>query len=309
MAKILALTGGVGGAKLALGLSKILNPEEVMFAVNVGDDFEHLGLHISPDIDSLTYALAGENNQELGWGRAGESWQFIETLGGLGGEAWFRLGDKDLALHMRRTQLLKENNTLTQTTAAIAAHMGIKHSMVPISDDPIRTMVNTEGGELAFQHYFVREQCKPAVTGFRFEGIEQAKINPAIAAWLQDCDGVIICPSNPFVSVAPILQVPGMRQAIAHLPIIAVSPIVAGMALKGPAAKMMQELQIPTTAKAIADQYEGLIDGFVLDETDAQSIRDLTIPAIATQSVMVTLEDRVALARECIRFLSTLQSK
>ena len=202
MAKILALTGGVGGAKLALGLSKILSPEEVMFAVNVGDDFEHLGLHISPDIDSLTYALSGENNQELGWGRSGETWQFIETLGGLGGEAWFRLGDKDLALHMRRAQLLKENKTLTQATAEIAARMGIKHSMTPISDDPIRTMVNTTDGELAFQHYFVREQCKPAVTGFRFEGIEQAKINPAIEAWLQDCDGVIICPSNPFVSVA-----------------------------------------------------------------------------------------------------------
>ena len=309
MAKILALTGGVGGAKLALGLSKILSPEEVMFAVNVGDDFEHLGLHISPDIDSLTYALSGENNQELGWGRSGETWQFIETLGGLGGEAWFRLGDKDLALHLRRAQLLKENKTLTQATAEIAARMGIKHSMTPISDDPIRTMVNTTDGELAFQHYFVREQCKPAVTGFRFEGIEQAKINPAIEAWLQGCDGVIICPSNPFVSVAPILQVPGMRQAIAHLPIIAVSPIVAGLALKGPAAKMMQELQIPTTAKAIADQYEGLIDGFVLDETDAQSIGELAIPAIATKSVMVTLEDRVDLARECIRFLDTLQSK
>lgn len=309
MAKILALTGGVGGAKLALGLSKILGPEEVMFAVNVGDDFEHLGLHISPDIDSLTYALSGENNQELGWGRAGETWQFIETLGGLGGEAWFRLGDKDLALHVRRAQFLKDNKTLTQATAEIAAHMGIKHTMAPVSDDPIRTMVNTADGELAFQHYFVREQCKPAVTGFRFEGIEQAKINPAIKAWLQDCDGVIICPSNPFVSVAPILQVPGFKQAIAHLPIIAVSPIVAGMALKGPAAKMMQELRIPTTAKAIADQYKGLIDGFVLDETDAQSIGDLTLPAIATQSVMVTLEDRVGLARECIRFLDTLQSK
>ena len=309
MTKILALTGGVGGAKLALGLSKILCPKEVMFAVNVGDDFEHLGLHISPDLDSLTYALSGENNQELGWGRSGETWQFIETLGGLGGEAWFRLGDKDLALHVRRAQLLKDNKTLTQATAEIAACMGIQHTMAPISDDPIRTMVNTAGDELAFQHYFVREQCKPAVIGFRFAGIEQAKINPVIEAWLQDCDGVIICPSNPFVSVAPILQVPGMTEAISHLPIIAVSPIVAGMALKGPAAKMMQELQIPTTAKAIADQYKGLINGFVLDKTDAQSIRDLTIPAIATQSVMVTLEDRVALARECIRFLGTLQSK
>jgi LPPG:FO 2-phospho-L-lactate transferase len=309
MTKILALTGGVGGAKLALGLAKVLSPDELLFAVNVGDDFEHFGLHISPDIDSLTYALAGINNQTLGWGRAGETWQFIETLASLGGEAWFRLGDKDLALHTRRAQLLESGKNLTQATAEIAGHLGIRHAIAPISDDPIRTIVDSEIGELAFQHYFVREQCKPVVNGFRFQGIEKAKINPMIQEWLTSCDGIIICPSNPFVSVAPILDVPGFKDAIEHLPIIAVSPIVAGKALKGPAAKMMLELKMPATAEAVARQYEGLIDGFVLDNRDAGSLRKIKIPAIATQSVMVDLDDRVFLARECIRFLNTLQTK
>ena len=172
--KILAITGGVGGAKLALGLSKILSPEQVMFAVNIADDFTHLGLHISPDIDSLTYALAEQNNQELGWGRAGETWQFIETLGSLGGENWFRLGDKDMALHMRRTGLLNDGTTLTAATVEITRRMGIAHRVMPISNDPIRTVVQTERGDLAFQHYFVRERCQPSVSGFRFDGIENA---------------------------------------------------------------------------------------------------------------------------------------
>ena len=211
--KILAITGGVGGAKLALGLSKILSPEQVMFAVNIGDDFTHLGLHISPDIDSLTYALAEQNNQELGWGRAGETWQFIETLGSLGGDDWFRLGDKDMALHMRRSGLLSDGATLTEATAEITRRMGIAHAVVPISNDPIRTVVQSEQGDLAFQHYFVRERCQPAVSGFRFDGIESATLNPVISDYLADCDGIIICPSNPFVSVAPVIEVAGFLAA------------------------------------------------------------------------------------------------
>ena len=211
--KILAITGGVGGAKLALGLSKILSPEQIMFAVNIGDDFTHLGLHISPDIDSLTYALAQENNQELGWGRAGETWQFIETLGSLGGDDWFRLGDKDMALHMRRSGLLSDGATLTEATAEITQRMGIAHEVVPISNDPIRTVVQSEQGDLAFQHYFVRERCQPAVNGFRFDGIESANLNPVIGDYLANCDGIIICPSNPFVSVAPVIEVAGFLTA------------------------------------------------------------------------------------------------
>ncbi len=308
--KILAITGGVGGAKLALGLAKVLGPEQLMFAVNVGDDFEHLGLHISPDIDSLTYALAEQNNQELGWGRAGETWQFIETLGSLGGEDWFRLGDKDLALHMRRRQLLNDGATLSQATAIICQHMGIKHPVLPISDDPIRTVVHSNVGDLAFQHYFVRERCEPAVSGFSFQGMESATLNPAIAAFLQDCDGIIICPSNPFVSVAPVIEVAGLLAAAARIPTIAVSPIVAGTAIKGPAAKMMQELDIPASALAVAQHYQNrypsLLDGFVIDETDGDSLSEFNLPCVATQSVMSTLEDRIALAQRCLAFIDEL---
>ena len=308
--KILAITGGVGGAKLALGLSRILNPEQVMFAVNVGDDFTHLGLHISPDIDSLTYALAQENNQELGWGRAGETWQFIDTLGSLGGEDWFRLGDKDMALHTRRSQLLGQGASLTEATAEITQRMGIKHTLAPISDDAIRTVVQSDLGELAFQQYFVREQCAPAVSGFRFDGIQDATLNPTITEWLANCDGIIICPSNPFVSVAPVVEVNGFLDAAANIPTIAVSPIVAGTAIKGPAAKMMQELNIPATAVAVAEHYQHhyprLLDGFVIDESDSKRLNDITLPTVATQSVMTSLEDRIAVAERCLAFFDEL---
>ena len=306
MPRILALTGGVGGAKLALGLSQVLGPDEVLFMVNTGDDFEHLGLHISPDIDSLTYALAQENNQELGWGRAGETWQFIETLGALGGDDWFRLGDKDMALHTRRTQLIRAGATLTEATRAICSAMGIEHTVAPMSDDPVRTIVHSDQGPLAFQHYFVRDRCEPAVTGFEFQGLDQARLNPVIETWLKDCDGVIVCPSNPYVSVDPLLQLPGFRARLDALPVIAVSPIVGGIAIKGPAAKMMAELQVPATASAVAAHYEGLIDGFVMDETDADEAKGLKIPTIVTNTIMVTLADRVALARDVLAMLQAL---
>ena len=308
--KILAITGGVGGAKLALGLSKILSPEQVMFAVNIGDDFTHLGLHISPDIDSLTYALAEQNNQELGWGCAGETWQFIETLGRLGGDDWFRLGDKDMALHVRRSGLLRDGATLTEATAEITRHMGIAHAIVPFSNDPIRTVVQSEQGDLAFQHYFVRERCQPAVSGFRFDGIESATLNPVISDYLADCDGIIICPSNPFVSVAPVIEVAGVLAATAHIPTIAVSPIVAGTAIKGPAAKMMQEMHIPSSALAVAEHYQGkcpgLLDGFVIDASDADGLDQFKLPTVATLSVMVSLAARIALAERCLSFYDEL---
>ncbi len=281
-----------------------------MFAVNIGDDFTHLGLHISPDIDSLTYALAEQNNQELGWGRAGETWQFIETLGSLGGDDWFRLGDKDMALHMRRSGLLGDGATLTEATAEITRHMGIAHKVVPVSDDPIRTVVQSEQGDLAFQHYFVRERCQPAVSGFRFDGIENAALNPALETYLADCDGIIICPSNPFVSVAPVIEVAGFLAATAHIPTIAVSPIVAGTAIKGPAAKMMQELNIPSSALAVAEHYQGkypgLLDGFVIDASDTGDLDRFKLPTLATPSVMVSLTDRIALAERCLSFFDEL---
>ena len=304
--RILALTGGVGGAKLALGLSKILSPQEVAFAVNTGDDFVHLGLHISPDIDSLTYALAEQNNTELGWGRAGETWQCIETLEALGGASWFRLGDKDLALHLHRSELMRGGATLTQATEQICQAMNITHQVLPMSDDPVATIVHSDQGPLAFQHYFVREQCAPEVTGFEFTGVAEAQVNTKLALWLEQCDGVIICPSNPFVSVDPLLALPGMRERLAALPIIAVSPIVGGIAIKGPAAKMMAELDMPASAAAVARHYEGLIDGFVLDDTDAQQSSEITPPTLVCNTIMDSLQTRIRLAEDCVAFLKTL---
>ena len=240
-----ALTGGIGGAKLALGLAHILAADQVAFVVNTGDDFEHLGLHISPDMDTLAYTLAGLSNPEAGWGRKDESWQFMAALQELGGETWFRLGDRDLALHVRRTEMLSQGATLTQATRRITTGLGVRHPIIPMSDDPVRTQVHTASGPMAFQHYFVRDRCEPAVTGFEFAGAEDAAPSPDLAAHLEGCAGIIICPSNPFVSVDPILAVPGLKQALkaSGAPLVAVSPIVGGAAIKGPTAKMMGELR------------------------------------------------------------------
>ena len=306
MPKILAITGGVGGAKLALGLSKCLPAQDLLFAVNTGDDFNHLDLHIAPDIDSLTYALAEQNNTELGWGRADESWQFIETMSSLGGQSWFRLGDKDLALHMRRTGLLKQGASLTEATAIITKAMGIKHVIAPMSDEPVRTLVHSDRGTLAFQHYFVRERCEPRVTGFDFDGISKATINPLIQSFLPICDGVIICPSNPFVSVDPVLTLPGMREALTRIPVIAVSPIVAGLAIKGPAAKTMAELKIPATASAVAAHYGDLLSGFVLDQRDADQQSAITPKSYVTDTIMDSVKKRIQLAQGCLKFLAEL---
>ena len=306
MPGVLAITGGVGGAKLALGLSKILGPDELLFAVNTGDDFTHFGLHISPDIDSLSYALAEENNTELGWGRAGETWHFIEAMEQLGGESWFRLGDKDLALHLRRTQLIAEGATLTEATAQITAALGIAHTVAPMTDDAVRTQVHTDAGTLAFQHYFVRERCEPAVSGFEFDGLAQARLNPLIADFLQTCKGVVICPSNPYVSVDPLLGLAGMREVLQELPVIAVSPIVGGIAIKGPAAKMMQELNVPASALAVAEHYGVLLNGFVLDDTDAQQADAIKLPTLVTQTIMDSKQRKIRLAEACLAFLNGL---
>ena len=317
--KILALTGGIGGAKLALGFTKVLAADEVGFVVNTGDDFEHLGFHISPDVDTLVYTLAGEVNVETGWGRRDESWHFMRAAQHLDMQTWFRLGDRDLALHVYRRQRLAEGATLTEVTREICQRLGVVQSVLPMSNDPVRTRVLTPDGPLAFQHYFVRDRCRPAVTGFEFDGIDDAAISPEIAALLgastsrsrgASGDGlraIVICPSNPFVSVDPILGLPGMRQRLKStgVPIIAVSPIVGGRAIKGPTAKMMRELDIPTSAEAVAQHYQDLITGFVLDECDAAAeseIADMGLATAVTQTVMSSLDDRIALARDVLAF-------
>jgi len=312
-ARYLAITGGVGGAKLALGLANILPPGQLAFAVNTGDDFRHLGLHISPDIDTLMYTLSGENNTATGWGRKGESWQFMGALAQLGGETWFQLGDKDLAVHVERTRRLAAGESLTSATLALAASLGIAHPIWPMSDDSVSTQVVTAGGPLAFQHYFVRDKCAPVVTGFAFQGSVNAKINPEILNWLEQPDlaGVILCPSNPFVSVDPLLSLPGMRERLARCraPVIAVSPIVAGAAIKGPAAKMMHELSLPVSATSVLQHYADFLDGFIVDALDAGLEGEMGksgVTIMKAQTVMDSLEDRIALARVCVEFCASL---
>jgi LPPG:FO 2-phospho-L-lactate transferase len=310
LSRIVALCGGVGGAKLACGLAQLLGPDELAIVVNTGDDFEHFGLTICPDLDTVMYTLSGHADRDQGWGRAAESWKVMEELGRLQGETWFRLGDKDLALHLLRRQLLDRGATLTAATGELARRLGIRHTVLPMSDAPVRTIVTTAEGELAFQEYFVRRRCEPRVTGFRFEGAAQARLSPEVEAALRDPDlsGVVICPSNPYVSVAPILAVEGIRTQLeaTRAPILAVSPIVAGQAIKGPAAKMMAELGGPVTGLAVARHYAGIIDAMVLDERDRALVdeRRAEDPRLfIAQTVMRTPDDRVALARACLGIL------
>ncbi len=312
----LAISGGVGGAKLALGLSKLLAADQLAIVVNTGDDFRHLGLHISPDIDTLVYTLAGQSNPETGWGRRDESWHFMEALAGLGGETWFALGDRDLAMNVARTQRLASGQTLSQVTAALAGSLGIEHPILPMSDDPVHTRVHTGKGLLEFQHYFVRDRCEPVVSGFEFDGAEAAELNPEIEAWLDNPNlaGIILCPSNPFVSIDPVLALPGLRDRLREsaAPVIAVSPVVGGSAIKGPTVKMMQELSIPNTATWVADHYRDFLDGFILDDQDLAlkpDIEALGLASHVTRTVMVTLEDRVSLAQACLDLLQTLREE
>ena len=300
----------MGGAKLALGLSHLLSPEALTVVVNTGDDFEHLGLHIAPDLDTLMYTLAGLSNPDTGWGRIGESWQCLDALAELGGESWFRLGDRDLAVHLQRTLRLRAGASLSTVTAELHGALGVKHRALPMSDNPVRTRVHSEIGTLAFQHYFVRERCMPRVSGFSFEGAAAARPAPGVLAALGAADlrGVIICPSNPFLSIDPILAVPGLRDALRQCaaPVIAVSPIVAGLAIKGPTAKIMQELALPQTAAAVAAHYAELIDGFIIDASDrdlAAEIATQSLRVVTAPSVMVTLDDRINLAHTALDFL------
>ncbi|MCH8926615.1 MAG: 2-phospho-L-lactate transferase [Proteobacteria bacterium] len=310
---VLALCGGIGGAKLALGLYRHLAPGALSVAVNTGDDFEHLGLHISPDIDTVLYTLSGTDNPDTGWGRADETWTFMAALEALGGETWFRLGDGDLALHVERTRRLGAGESLSEVCAAFARRFGLDARILPMTDDPLRTVVHTPDGPLPFQHYFVRERCEPRVTGVTFAGAEAARPNPEILRALADpaLAAVVICPSNPYLSIDPILAVPGMRIALGACPapVVAVSPVVGGRAVKGPTAKIMAELGVPVTNAAIAAHYEGLIDGLVLDRADQAEAAELAVPALVTETVMTSLEDRIALAAAALGFAAELDGR
>lgn len=304
--KVLAISGGVGGAKLALGLSRLLPPEQLTIVCNTADDFEHLGFPISPDLDTVMYTLAGINNTQLGWGLAGETWQFMSALKQLESETWFQLGDKDLATHTERRRLLAQGDSLTEVTQKLAFALGVKHPIVPMSDDLVQTIVHTVKDDatenLAFQHYFVREQCQPIVSGFTFKGISEASPSKPFQDALEDDNlaAIIICPSNPFVSVNPILSIPNVRQLMqaSKAPVIAVSPIVGGNAIKGPAAKMMSELNLGVTPETVFTFYGDLLDGFVMDVVDDALAKRLNEAGVSvTQTVMKTESDKIALAQ------------
>ena len=309
-ASVVALSGGIGGAKLALGLYHALPPDRLMVVCNTGDDFEHLGLSISPDLDTVFYTLAGIANPETGWGRADETWSFMQALERLGGETWFRLGDADLATHVERTRRLAAGERLSAISDDFRTRLAVRARVVPMCDEPVRTMVQTEDGVLPFQRYFVERRCAPKVGGFEFRGAGAARLTPALGAAFEaeSLEAVVICPSNPFISIDPILAVPGMRAAIAacRAPVVAVSPLIGGHAVKGPTAKMMAELGLPTSARAVAEHYDGLLDGFILDHADADQAAEIGVPSLATRILMASEDDKRTLAAEVLAFARRL---
>lgn len=307
---IVALAGGVGGAKLALGLTQCLRPEKLLIAVNTGDDFVHLGLHISPDIDSVSYALAGIENPATGWGVANETWSFMQMLERLGGEIWFKLGDRDLATHVERTRRLAAGETLTEVTGRICRQLGISHSVVPMTDDAVRTTIVSGANHISFQDYFVRQQCAPAVDRLDYAGAPAAQPQPLLLDALASpsLEGVIICPSNPYLSIGPILAMRVLADALKRRtrPALAVSPIIGAAAVKGPAAKIMRELGHEPSCLAVAIYYRGLIDYLVIDEVDSThgpAIRSLGIEPVISGIVMKDIHDRRRLAVECCDLL------
>ena len=302
--KIVALAGGVGGAKLAHGLAQILPPENLTVIVNTGDDFEHYGLYISPDLDTVCYTLAGLANPVTGWGRVDETWTTIENAKKLGGPDWFNLGDQDLGTHLERTRRLRAGQTLSAITQDFCTAWGVESTVLPMSDQPVRTIVDTlEYGELGFQEYFVRERCEPTVQGFRFDGVESAEAAPGALEAIVAADAVVICPSNPWVSIDPILRVIPISK---NKPVVAVSPIIGGETVKGPAAKMYAEMGITPSALAVAQHYRGLVNGFVLDNLDKALEHKIDIPTLTTDTLMTSLTKRARLAQDVLNFIRRL---
>jgi LPPG:FO 2-phospho-L-lactate transferase len=312
---IVALAGGVGGARLAVGLAAILPPQQLTILVNTADDFEHMGFTVCPDLDTVMYTLAGVNNPLSGWGRAGETWNFMSETRRLGGPGWFQLGDRDLALHVLRREALLRGVPLSEVTRDLAHRFGVRHAIVPMSETPVRTRVKTKSQTLSFQDYFVRLRCKPRVSGFSFAGAGNACVPDTLARVLRGCvDAVVLCPSNPFVSIAPIFSVPAIRAWLKTraFPVIAVSPIIGGAAVKGPAAKMMRELGLKPTALEIAKHYRGAVDHWVIDNQDARlsnAIQRLGKRVLVTNTLMRNRATSTALARRVIRFAQSINNE
>lgn len=301
--RVVALAGGVGGARLADGLAQVLPPGKLTIIVNVGDDLEHFGLRICPDLDTVCYTLAGLSNLDTGWGLAEESWQAMAAVGRLGGATWFSLGDRDLGTHLERTRRLQLGEPLSQVARAFCQAWGIPHTVLPATDDWAPTLVHSSEGDLPFQEYFVQRQCTPRVTGFSFVGAEQARPAPGVLHALETADLIVFCPSNPWVSIDPILAIPEIRASLLarrqHIPLVAVSPIIAGKTVKGPAAKMFAEMGVSPSALAVASHYQGLLNGFVLDREDESQAEE-----IAAAGLWVLLTDTWMRDRNARRFLA-----
>jgi len=308
---VVALCGGVGGAKLADGLARVIRSDELTIVVNTGDDFRHLGLWISPDIDSVLYALAGLSDPVRGWGRRDETWSFMAALRQLQGPGWFQLGDADLATHVERTYRLAQGESLSAVTARFAHVLGILARVLPMSDDPVSTQLLTDEGWLEFQDYFVHRQCRPRLERIEFRDAETARAQPAAVAALrrEDLRAIVICPSNPFVSIEPILAIPAFRDALRErrVPAIAVTPIIGGRAVKGPAAKMLSELGLEVSGLSVARRYAGLIDAFVLDHTDPPAVPVPGITVSHVPTLMQSLEDREQLAHAVLALADALR--
>ncbi len=306
--RVVALAGGVGAARFLDGLARVIAPERLFIVGNTADDAEIHGLHVSPDLDTVTYTLAGQADRRRGWGLRGDSFRCLAALTRLGAPAWFQLGDRDLATHLHRTERLRRGDTLAEVTAAIAAALGVRAAIVPMTNERVRTMVCTPAGELEFQRYFVERRARDRVAGVRFEGAADARPAPGVVEAIEEAEAVIVCPSNPFISIGPILAVPGMREALVRrrARTAAISPIVGGRALKGPAARMMRGMGIRPAAAEVARLYADLAGVFVLDECDrreAARVAALGVRPVVTGTVMRGLRERRRLARTVARAL------
>lgn len=311
--KITALAGGVGGAKLADGISRCFPSSPVTIIGNTGDDLELFGLHISPDLDTVCYTLAGIENPSTGWGQVEETWHVFDALSKMEAPNWFRLGDKDLSWHMERTRLMKEGFSLTEVTRNLMHRLGVKDQVLPMSDQCVRTRVNTSDGRtLGFQEYFVKEHCLPAVKDFEFFGLDSAFAAPGVIEAINEADLIILCPSNPWVSIDPILSIRDIRPLLIKKRVVAVSPIIGGKTIKGPAAKMFSEMGYSASAVAVADHYRDFLSGFIMDTVDQADMKNLTTWGIiskATNIIMRSSADRKQLAEETIDFGLSLPLK
>lgn len=307
--KITALAGGIGASKLLLGLASVMPPEDITIIANTGDDIELFGLRICPDVDTVTYTLAGVINEETGWGLKGDTFECLRWLESYGEASWFNLGDRDLGTHIFRTAALKDGRSLTEVSDHIRKSLGVRSTILPMTNSYTPTRVVTEAGEMHFQEYFVRRRCEPRVREIRFENIESARPAPGVLSAVLEADAVIICPSNPFISIGPILAVPGVREALqtTAAKIIAITPIIGGRALKGPAADMLGDLGHQVSALGVAAIYRDFVDVFVLDEADASieaGIIELGLRVIITNTIMATVEDKQQLARQLLKSLA-----